>query len=979
MDRYSGYIAMQQVKTGKLQLAFCWAHVRRDFARDGKGFPQLKAWALAGCGPSHDESCRPGRARASAWSRPPSVLIRSLGRSKRVGRAFGLGPTLTWPHKESSTGNRIFDMLSRAAGRIGRLAATIFPPPPPSLSPAYPSRPLMESLSQDSGKPTLYVRHSLFRLTCCLLVVGCIPGWSPAAEDGNPAAVEYFEKYIRPVLVEHCYECHSAKSESPKGGLNLDHRQGLLSGGNSGPAVVPGDPQASLLIGALRYQDFEMPPTGKLSDEVLSHFEHWIRQGAVDPRAPVDEPHKAQQPVVDANYWAFQPLQSIDLPSVRNQVAELSEIDRFVRAKLETRGLEPVAPADRRTLIRRAYFDLWGLPPEPLVVEQFVSDPSPTAFSQLVDRLLDSPHFGERWGRHWLDVARYGESTGHERNFLYPHAWRYRDYVIDAFNADKPYDRFVVEQIAGDLLPEDDATPRDERLIATGFLALGSRNLLGSDEGFIFDTIDDQINVTMQAISGLTVTCARCHDHKFDPISTKEYYALAGIFYSTETLYGTVPGTGGGNNRHPSPLVPVGEQAELRHAAYVAHQGLIAAATKELGLLENALKQLKSSPTDKLAQQPEELAAAQQRVDQAKSELAQLNRAAPRAPAYAMGVRDAAKVSDTQVRISGDVGKRGPQVPRGLLSCCTATELPEIPGHASGRLELAQWLVDPSHPLTARVMVNRVWQHLMGRGIVPSVDNFGHNGQPPSHLELLDWLAIDVQQHAWSIKYLIRQIMCSRTYQLSANYDESNFILDPENVLLWRQTPKRLEAEALRDSMLFVSGTLKAGSPEYGSLVARLGDGCLVRQIDAEQLKKDEGFRSVYLPAARYFEPEDLQVFDAASASLVVGDRPETNVPAQALYLLNNNFVIDQAYRTADKIIDKFPYAPTARIHYAFELVLGRPATAAEEQRALEYIHKWSPAEFEPRPSAATAEATRTSWAGFVQALFAGAEFRVVY
>lgn len=799
-----------------------------------------------------------------------------------------------------------------------------------------------------------------------LLVIAPNAGRLYAAEE-NPAGIEYFEKHIRPVLVQQCYECHAAKADSIMGGLRVDNRESLLKGGDHGAAIVPKDVEKSLLIGALRQQKFEMPPEGRLPDATIQHFEQWVRMGAPMPKSEKIAATQQKTKSAAKDHWAFQQPQQADLPEVANGEWPRGEIDRFVLARLEEEGLTPVADADRRTLIRRAYFDLWGLPPAPEDVEAFLQDESPAAYANLIDRLLDSPRFGERWGRHWLDVARYGESTGHERNFLYPHAWRYRDYVIAAFNKDKPYDRFLLEQIAGDQLAIQDEAERAEALTATGFLALGPRNLLGGTSQFELDEADDQINVTMRAILGLTVGCARCHDHKFDPISTKEYYGLAGIFLSTETLYGTQPGTGGGNNRHPSDLIPIGPDAEKRHAVVQAHEKKVAEAIKDYDKVFGKLKKLLSLPKKQQEARQKEIEAARAETQKHRKKLDALKAQAPEPPIYVMGVRDAKKIADTQIRISGI--RPGEVAPRGVLECCTSGKAPTIPKDASGRLALARWLVDPQHPLTARVMVNRIWHHLFGQGLVSTVDNFGTNGRAPSHPELLDWLALRFQQEGWSIKAMIRRMMLSHAYQLSSAHDAQNYTADPDNIWQWRHSPRRLDAEVLRDAMLAVAGRLEMSPPEDGSVVARLGDGCLVRQIDAAKLVTDTPCRSVYLPAVRFFEPELLQTFDGASASLVVGARAVTNVPAQALFLLNNEFVIEQSRHAAQRVLETPDQDQTARIVRAWQITFNRKPTNSEMERATEYLSRGRELK----------ESEDTLWAGLFQALFASAEFRHVY
>lgn len=814
--------------------------------------------------------------------------------------------------------------------------------------------------------------RSTFFLRLLLILCGCFFGSVRADEQLDPQAVEFFETRIRPVLIKHCYECHSAEADPVMGGLRVDTKAGLVTGGETGPAFEAGSPEQSLLIRALEHEELEMPPEGKLPAETIRSFVEWIRMGAPDPRTE-EMPKRPASDASDTPHWAFEPVQKLDPPHVKTREWPLTDIDRFVLAAMEAAGVEPVGEATKTALIRRVYFDLWGLPPDSEAVEAFKNDGSPQALANLIDRLLASPRFGERWGRHWLDIARYGESTGHERNFLYPHAWRYRDYVISSFNQDKPYDQFLIEQIAGDLLPAISPQQRDEQNVATGFLSLGPRNLLGATQQFALDTADDQINVTTRAVLGLTVSCARCHDHKFDPISTREYYSLAGIFLSTDSLYGTLPGTGGGNNRFPSELVPLGEDAEQRNEAVREHAKLIARATEELGKAQNQLKKLTSLPAKKQEETRDERVVAKDQVDKAQQQLDELQRNAPEPPKYAMGVRDAKKIMDTQIRISGDPAKTGELAPRGVLSCCSPVLTSPMPEGASGRLELAQWLVAGDNPLTSRVAVNRIWMHLLGRGIVPTADNFGRNGRLPTHPQLLDWLAAQFQEDGWSLKRTIRRIMLSRVYQLDSQHHAGNYEVDPGNELFWRWSPRRLEAEAIRDSMLAVSGFLELVPPPTGSIVAELGDGCLVRQIDADKLKVDAGYRSVYLPNARYFEPEMLQVFDGAAASLVVGERAETNVPAQALFFLNNEFSIAQAKIAAERILELRLPSPSQRIELIYGWALGRQPTTDELGNALRYLQR-AASQLDPN-----SQAELSIWAGLVQAVFASAEFRYLY
>ncbi|MEX1222956.1 MAG: DUF1549 and DUF1553 domain-containing protein, partial [Pirellulales bacterium] len=594
-------------------------------------------------------------------------------------------------------------------------------------------------------------------------------------------------------------------------------------------------------------------------------------------------------------FWAFQPLTRPQVPQVRDRAWPANPIDHFVLARLEAEKLAPVEDADRRTLVRRLYFDLIGLPPTPEQVEAFVNDESPQALETLVDELLASDRFGERWGRHWLDVARYGESSGRERNHTFPHAWRYRDYVIDAFNADLPYNEFITEQIAGDLLEHDNDQQRRRRMIATGFLAIGPKTLNERNRRqFDLNTIDDQIDTLGRAVLGMTIGCARCHDHKFDPIPTADYYALAGIFSSTETLFG---GTESQGVRQTTALMPLGDKVEAAQQADPVRQPPQAARRQQ--------------------QLERQLAAARRAKDreQARVLQRQLNRLArrqsvakPSGDALAMAVREGA-VMESPIYIRGEVENVGERVARGYLSILSDESSPGIPADQSGRRQLAEWLTDSRNPLTARVFVNRLWQHLLGVGLVASSDNFGVSGERPSHPELLDWLAADCIDNGWSRKQVIRTIVLSRTYQLAAQPSPRNDAADPENRLLWRHPTRRLDAEALRDAILLASDQIDLDRPD-GSLVQALGDRLINDSRAVDNLDVDALVcRSVYLPIVRNAVPEALNLFDFAEPDMVVGRRQETTSPTQSLYLMNSDFVRraakQLAARTADETSDE--------------------------------------------------------------------------
>ena len=670
----------------------------------------------------------------------------------------------------------------------------------------------------------------------------------------------------------------------------------------------------------------------------------------------------------DEKHWSFQLPNRPEIPNVKDAAWCRTPVDRFVLARLEEEALWPVRDANRRALIRRAYFDLIGLPPEPAAVEAFLEDRSPAAFERVVGRLLASPQFGERWGRHWLDVARYAESTGKEFNFTYPHAWPYRDYVIGAFNEDKPYDHFVREQIAGDILSTTEKPPGDDPRIATGFLAIGPKRLDSGGDGFRLDLVDDQIDTTTQAILGLTVACARCHDHKFDPIPTEDYYALAGIYLSTETLYGTIKQKYSNN---PAGLILFGPDAQQRLEAFQAHEQKIADLSDELNQVKSELEKLQKAGEQQDEMHEVRVVDLKQKVETLGCDLLALEENKPPRPLYAMGAKEGKHPQDSHVVINGNSSDQGGLVPRGFLTAFDVDDSIQVNPMQSGRLALARWLTSHSNPLTARVMVNRIWYHLFGRGLVDSLNNFGTLGRRPTHPQLLDFLAIEFMDHGWSIKQMIRMIVLSHVYQLSSEFSAMNEAADPDDLLRWRVSPRRLDVEALRDAMLAISGQLDINA-SHGSPVTELGDQ-LVRRIALDKLIPPSNRRSVYLPIVRNYEPEMLERFDFAASSLVIGRRAVTTVPAQALYLLNSDFVREQSDRAARRLLAENLDDPD-RVVLAYVLTLSRRPTDAELREALLFVREVaeSLAEQGKNPS----QTRVAAWAGFCQALLASAEFR---
>lgn len=789
----------------------------------------------------------------------------------------------------------------------------------------------------------------------------------------------FFEKKIRPVLVSHCYQCHSKNSKSLKGGLALDTLEGIREGGDSGHAVVPGDVEGSVLMEAIRYESMEMPPKQKLSQAVINDFQKWIEMGAPDPRKGAGlikreiDFHEAK------NHWSFQAIQRTEPPSVEDEAWPKNSIDQFILAKLESKGLKPVGDASRQVLVRRLYYDLIGLPPSSEQLQTALEDDSSDAVENLVDRLLDSPQFGERWGRHWLDVVRYAESNGRERNIVYPTAWRYRDYVIDAFNNDTPFNRFIQEQLAGDLLPD----AGDNEAIATGFLAIGPKLLNeGNREAFVMDLVDDQIDVTTRAFMGLTVSCARCHDHKFDPIPTAEYYSMAGIFRSTRTLYGTKKQQG---NRQGSSLVAL-EIPEAEKAAAAKQERQSESLKDELRTVQKSIvklqaktRELANRKTNDKQYKPDakQSAALRKSLSNARKKSSALQKQIKNLGEndiefMAMGVQEG-KVADSPIYIRGEVTGRKGTASRGFLTILESDlEQRLIENAQSGRKELADWIIAPENPMTARVAVNRVWHHLFGNGIVRTVDNFGATGESPTHPELLDFLAIGFREQGWSTKRLIRRLVLSRTYQLAADYSQANYEIDPDNFLLWRHKSQRLDAEALRDAMLLASGDLDL-RPAQGSPVSKLR-GEFGRGNSTAVAKAASQHRSIYLPIVRNAVPEVLKLFDFAEPSILVGERPVTTVPTQALYFLNSELVTSQCDRLAQRLLAKASMDDAKRINLAYQSVLSRDATDSEVKRARKYIEKLA-----DDISAGDEDRRQLmAWSGFCQILFGSAEFRYV-
>jgi hypothetical protein len=783
------------------------------------------------------------------------------------------------------------------------------------------------------------------------------------AIEPTAADTAFFESKVRPLLVKRCYDCHSNDGEH-EGDLFLDSRAGWSVGGESGPAVVPGRPDDSLLVRAVRRAGPEMPPDETLPADEIAVLVEWIRRGAPDPRVGPGAPSVKKGIDVEAGrmHWAFQPLAKVEVPTVRDTAWPRTDVDRYMLARLEAAGIRPAADADPVTLLRRASFDLIGLPPSAEDVKS--SEP----FAALVDRLLVSGHFGERWGRHWLDVARFAEADGH----FFPEAWRFRDYVIDALNDDRPFDEFLIEQIAGDLLPAATPTERERRTIATGFLALGPNFFPRTETGNYLDVLDEQIDALTRSMLGLTVSCARCHDHKFDPIPTADYYALAGILASSEIRKTAVYARGKHTflgTSHGLPLAgfrpePVARWSELVEQSYLDGHAVV-----HLGWDVNALvKQRAAASTAeqtsldaKIAKLRAEIA----RRQAAGSAARQALRRSPPLPPMAMGVIDRASPTDLRIHLRGEADNLGAEVPRGVVQIATSGEPPAIGPGESGRLQLARWIADPKNPLTARVAANRIWLHLFGEGLVRTPDDFGTMGERPSHPELLDFLARKFIDDGWSVKRMIRELMLSRTYGLSVARDTAADEIDADNRLLWRHARRRLETEAIRDALLAFSGELDL-KPPAGSLIGDHGPGAL--RYDADVLHFDGVKRSIYLPQPRGKLPPLYQLFDHTDLALVTGRRDVTTVPLQALFMLNSAWVRERADAAAARLLSDAALDDDARITLAFRRAFARSPTPADMQTARRFLSE-SESEI-GRPAA---------WASFCQLLMAAPEFIYVH
>ncbi|HEX7375915.1 MAG TPA: DUF1553 domain-containing protein [Pirellulales bacterium] len=928
-----------------------------------------------------------------------------------------------------------------------------------------------------------------------LIVLTALAASPLSAAEPSARQIEFFEARIRPVLVKHCFECHGGGPRQTQGGLRLDSFAGWSVGGDSGPAIVPGKPAESLLFSAVDYNDsgLQMPPRGKLPQAIIDDLRAWIQDGAADPRESPAAKENSSTAVTADEHWAYQPVTTAAPPDVSDRSWPENEIDRFILKKLDSAGMKPAADASPAALVRRLYFALVGLPPTPEEIDSFLADSSEEAYRRWVDRLLASPRFGERWARHWLDVARFGESLT-LRGMVYQEAWRYRDFVVHAFNRDLPYNEFIRVQVAGDLLPYSSLEERREHLVATTFLTMGNINLEEQDKAQLrMDAVDEQLDTIGKAILAQTIGCARCHDHKFDPIPTRDYYALAGILRSTKTLeHANVSAW----LEMPLPLEPAEEEVVARHEARVAalterikvargnRLAVIAPASlpglivddrdaKQVGQwqrsqysgayigdgyvhdqnAEKGSKTLTFLPELTKAGEYEvrlaytaggnratnvpitvfsadgektltinerneppldgrfvslghfhfelngqgfvlvanagtdghvivdavqflavdgaaddaanEVAAAggslsappsvKEDVKQLEAELKRLKAAGPARPKY-MTVVDERETGDTSVHIRGSVHNLGAAVPRGFLQAVGHGPASPLPAGQSGRRELADWLVADDNPLTARVMANRLWHWLFGAGLVRTTDNFGSAGEAPSHPELLDHLADELVRDGWSVKRLVRRIVLSHTFRLSAAAGERGGV-DPENRLLAQAPRRRLDAECLRDTLLAVSGQLE---PCPGGKTLRAG-------VAADYgYQHTEHCRSVYVPVLRNALPEIFKAFDFADPSMVSGERTESTTPQQALFFMNDPFVLACARQAAARLLAVAGLDDERRVELSCRQAFGRLPSAGEKRVALEFI----------QAARAGGVSEIDAWSHYWQTLFASLDFR---
>ena len=788
--------------------------------------------------------------------------------------------------------------------------------------------------------PAAFVTLSLF--FCVSLV----------AQDTSPEAIQFFEQRVRPILHTKCALCHNDKTRMSE--LSLNGRDAVLKGGTRGPAALPNDPDGSLLVRAVRHAgDLKMPPTGKLEQPQIDALVRWVEMGL-----PWPETNLSEAPKAGAGHWSFQSIERPEVPEVSESERVRNPIDNFVLTRLEKEGLAPSPEADRATLMRRVSLDLVGLTPSPKEIDDFVNDSDPEAYENLVDRLLTSPHYGERWGRHWLDLARYADTNGYnidgERQI-----WMYRDWVINALNKDMPFDRFTVEQIAGDLLPN----PTKDQLVATGFHRNTLLNLEGGIdfEQYRVEAVVDRVATTGAGFLGLTIGCARCHSHKYDPISQKEFYRIYAFFNNIDELSGEFKNAEGRARAH-EPILEFGEPDEFTRRD---------AAKLQITLLEEELKEYEKSIEDR--QPAWEASLSQEQIggmglrvqevlavpmderndEQSRAAVNAFRKAEPGWAARSKGLaalrkalpelqstlvmRELPEPREAYVHIGGDFLRKGETVEPGVLGVLPPLESEGRPT----RLDFARWLVSTDNPLTPRVTVNRMWQRYFGRGIVRTENDFGSQGEAPTHPKLLDWLASEFMASGWSMKAMHRLIVTSATYRQSSLLRPELIELDPDNQLLARQSRLRLEAEIIRDAALSASGLLTptiGGPSVYPPQPAGAGR---VTQID-RKWKADTGEnrfrRGLYTYFWRSAPHPGLIVFDGPDSMMTCTRRNRSNTPLQALTLLNDEAHVEFAQALARRVLDEAPEQRDERLNHAFRLSLGRAPKPSEREQLSSFL-----------------------------------------
>lgn len=800
-------------------------------------------------------------------------------------------------------------------------------------------------------------------LTLCALGSCGVDAAEPEARPAEFATeqIEFFEQQVRPLLQKHCLKCHGGE-EKIRGGLKLTDRDALIQGGDSGPALSLEKPESSLLLSAINYDGFEMPPSGKLPANEIEILTRWVEQRA--PWKPGDRlvehagetpSAKKPAPTLDEGrrHWAFQPIQSPSIPQVQQSDWIRNPVDAYLLHSLEQAGIRPAADADPVALLRRVYFDLIGLPPSPAAVDQFLQDHSPAAYERVVEDLLESPQYGEKWGRHWLDLVRFAESNGYERDGIKPFAWRYRDYVIQSFNEDKPYDQFIREQIAGDELPGF----RPEAIVATGYYRLG----LWDDEPVDalqarYDELDDILSTTSQVFLGLTMNCARCHDHKLDPLPQTDYYRLLAFFQDIQRFSDTRDVSSRFNLTDISPPeVRARYEEELQQ-----REARLAELTQTMEAIEQDAIRKMPAADQRATEGPERQSVLEKKLKdfltpeqsvqytRLREKRQQLKKSPEPARELALSVNHCeTSPPPTHVLIRGNSGSPGAQVEPGFPAVLGLPD-PQLPAVADGakssgrRSVLADWIASKSNPLTARVMMNRVWQYHFGRGLVRSSSNFGFAGDAPTHPELLDWLASQFMQGEWKLKPIHQLIVLSHSYQQDSRGRAEASSKDPENHLLWRFPPRRLTAEEVRDAILAVSGqlNLKAGGP---SIYPRIPPEVLAGQSRpgenwGQSPPAEANRRSVYVSVKRSLLVPILATHDMADTDSSCPIRYTTTVPTQALGMLNGEFINSQAVAMAKRLAQEHPEGLESQIRQAIRLTAGRHPSSDEINRDLTFV-----------------------------------------